>query len=374
MYFGMSDEQQELASTVRSLLAKRADSPAVRSAMDSADGYDVGLWRTLCEQIGAAALAVPEEYGGAGFTLFETGVVLTELGYSLAPSPLLASVVAAEALRASGDDGLGKELLPRIAAGEVATLAWEGITRGPDVATGDGSSVLGHERRGVGGPAVTTSDGSALTGNVENVLFGDRAAIVLVVAETPEGLGLFHVDRSHVQVTWTPAMDPTTRLATLNFDGTLAQRIGGDATATLERVHRVGTVAGACLQLGVAQRGLDMTVAYTKERVQFGRPIGGFQALKHRMADMLVEVEMSRSAAWAATYAVANDAEDAGTLTAAAASYCTEALDHVAAETIQLHGGIAITWEHDAHLLFKRAHALRQLFGLPHEHRATIDL
>ena len=148
----------------------------------------------------------------------------------------------------------------------------------------------------------------------------------------------------------------------------------GDGAAARRRAELVGAVGATALQIGLAARALDMTVAYSKERVQFGRPIGSFQALKHRMADMLVLLEMSRSASWSASYAVSTGADNAAQLTHVAKSYCSEALATIAGETVQLHGGIAITWEHDAHLVFKRAHALGQLFGAPHEHRALLEL
>lgn len=356
MHFGLSDEQRELAATVRSLLARRADSAAVRTAARSEEGFDPALWETLCEQIGAAALAVPEEYGGAGFTTFETGVVLEELGRSLTPSPLLASVVAAEALLAAGDAEACARLLPRIAAGEVATLAWSG-TAGMPAAT----------------EPVRAEEG-ALTGAVDHVLFGAQATVLLVAAAGPGGPVLHEVNPTQVEVTRTPAMDTTQQLARLSFDAVRAEPIGGDGPAALARAHRAGAVGVASLQLGCLQRALDMTVEHTGEREQFGRPIGSFQALKHRMADMLVQVEMSRSATWAASYAVASGAADADELTTAAASYCGDALMHVAGEAVQMHGGIAITWEHDAQMVLKRAHALNQLFGLPHEHRARLPL
>ncbi|WP_109509205.1 acyl-CoA dehydrogenase family protein [Nocardioides speluncae] len=147
----------------------------------------------------------------------------------------------------------------------------------------------------------------------------------------------------------------------------------GDAAA-VAHAHAAGTIGVTALQVGLAERALEMTVGYTKDRVQFGRPLASFQALKHRMAQMLVDVETSRSISWAAAYAVATGAPDADDLTAAASSYCSEALQRIAAETVQLHGGIAITWEHDAQLVFKRAHALGQLFGRPHERRAQLAL
>jgi alkylation response protein AidB-like acyl-CoA dehydrogenase len=325
MEFAFSEEQQELAATVRSLLDKRAD-PRVAV-------YDKALWETLCEQIGVAALGIPEEYDGAGFSLFEGLVVLEEVGRSLAPSPLLSSLVTSEALMAGADEEARHRLLPRIAMGEIAAFA-----QGADA----------------------------------SVLDGDLATVLVVATED----GLFEVDPATAERTWTPSMDQTLRLASVTVDLASATRIG-DATAAaaaLERARLVGAVGVAALQTGLAARALETTVAYTKERVQFGRPIGSFQALKHRMADMLVEVEMSRSASWAASYAVSTRADNAAELAHVAASYCGDALALVAAETVQLHGGIAITWEHDAQLVFKRAHALGQLFGTAAEHRALMAL
>jgi len=344
-------EHTELASSVRNLLDKRSDGQAVRRAIEQPDGFDTDLWATLCEQIGVAALAIPEEHGGAGFTLAETHVVLEELGRTLTPSPLLASVVTSTALLDAGHH----EPLERIAEGVVATLAWSGITGTPDARVG-----------------VTWKDG-VLRGSVSPVLHGDTAEILLVAA-AHDGVGLFSVDPTASGLTRTrvAGMDQTLGFAELDFDGVHAEPIVLDSTSVLTATHRVGTLATAALQVGCAQRGLDMTVEYTKQREQFGRPIGSFQALKHRMADMLVRVQMSRAGAWAAVQSHVNGAPDADRLAAAAASYCAEAAMAVAAETIQLHGGIAITWEHDAHLVLKRAQALNQLFGLPHQQRATL--
>jgi alkylation response protein AidB-like acyl-CoA dehydrogenase len=321
MEFALSEEQQELAATVRSLLDKRAD-PRV-------DDYDETLWKTLCEQIGVAALGIPEEYDGAGFSLFESLIVLEEVGRSLAPSPLLSSLVTAEALLAGADEDAKRRLLPRIAAGEPAAFV-----------TGPGP-----------------------------VLDGDRARVL--IASTDDGL--VEVDPDSTTRTWAESMDQTLRFAHVDLSGASMTPIG-DAAAARARADLVGAVGVTSLQAGLAARALDMTVSYSKERVQFGRPIGSFQALKHRMADMLVLLEMSRSASWAASYAVSRSTDNAAELTHIAKSYCSEALMQIAAETIQLHGGIAITWEHDAHLVFKRAHALGQLYGAPHKHRALIAL
>ncbi|QIK76694.1 acyl-CoA dehydrogenase family protein [Nocardioides piscis] len=308
-----TEEQAELAGIVRSLLDKRADSGAVRASMASAAGFDESLWQTLCEQIGVAALAVPEEQGGAGFTLAETAVVLEELGRSLAPTPLLPTALAAAALVADGDPA---GLLARIAAGEIATIA-----------------------------------------TPEHVLFGAQAAIVLAYVDGR----LVQLDESPIGI---PAMDPTTQLAT----------IGADVDPLPDHVRDVALVLTAAMQVGGMQRALDDTVAYSRERVQFGRPIGSFQALKHRMADMLTRLELSRSAMLHALEGLVEGAADAPDRAAVAAACCSDAFADLAGEMIQLHGGIAITWEHDAHLVFKRAHALGALWGRPHEHRARLAL
>jgi alkylation response protein AidB-like acyl-CoA dehydrogenase len=236
-------------------------------------------------------------------------------------------MVAAEALLAGGEDDAKHRLLPRIAAGEVATLSLDG----------------------------------------EPALFADRATVLLAVV----GDDLLELDPASSGARWLPSMDQTIRLGSVDASG--GTRIGDGAEARA-RAELVGTVGVAALQAGLAGRALEMTVDYSLTRVQFGRPIGSFQALKHRMADMLVLVEMCRSASWAASYALATRADNSEQLAHVAKSYCSDALGHIAAETVQLHGGIAITWEHDTQLVFKRAHALAQLFGQAHQHRALVEL
>jgi alkylation response protein AidB-like acyl-CoA dehydrogenase len=363
MPFVLSEEQNELSATVRNLLARRSDSGAVRGAVESAPGYDEGLWRTLCEQVGAAGLAIPEEYGGAGFTLFETHVVLEQLGAALTPSPLLGSgVLAAQAVLQSGNEAACERLLPGIAEGTlVAAVAWAGE---------DGRWHI--DRCDV---HATGGDGWTLSGSATLVLDGATADVLLVVAMVgPSQIGLFEVDPAddRVRRTPTPAMDTTLRLARVEFDGVPGTPLALHAAGLLGTVHDIAAVAVTALQVGAAQRGLDMTVAYSKERVQFGRPIGSFQALKHRMADMLVEVETARSVSWAAAWSAARLEPELRERAALAKAWCSESLNKVAAETVQLHGGIAITWEHDAQMVFKRAHATSQLFGQPHEHRQRL--
>ena len=360
MRFALSEEQSELAAAVRGLVARRAGSVDLRAAIESTAGYDTELWEALCQQIGVASLAIPEEYDGAGFSLFETHVVLEELGASLTPSPLLGSgVLAAQALVLSGDNPTARELLPRIAGGGVVALAW--------------ADAAGRHR--TDGSDVVASD-SALTGTATLVLDGSEATDLLVIATADGAPALFAVapDAAGLTREATPALDQTLRFARLDLADTPATLVAADFGDALVRLRAIAAIAITALQVGGAQACLDRTVAYLKERDQFERPLGSFQALKHRAADMLVRVETARSMSWAAGFA-SGEGVDTGELVRQAAlakSWCTEAFEAVAGEMIQLHGGIAITWEHDAHLYFKRAHALGELFGSPHEHRAAL--
>ncbi|MER5308534.1 acyl-CoA dehydrogenase family protein [Streptomyces sp. NPDC002773] len=376
-----SEEQHELSSIVRNLLARRSDSVAVRAAAESELGYDPELWRTVCEQVGVAALAVPEEYGGAGFTLVETHVVLEELGAALTPSPLLGSgVLATQALLLSGDEAACHRLLPGLAEGtRTAAVCWAGEDGRwhTDRAAVRADAVDSHADAGTDAvdAAGGTEAGWALSGTATLVLDGVGADTLLVVAALGAGrVGLFEVDPGDAGVhrTATPAMDTTLRFARVEFAGARAVPVTLDAGALLPVLHDIAAVAVTALQVGAARRGLDMTVEYAGQREQFGRPIGSFQALKHRMADMLVAVETARSASWAAAQSAAHRTPRLPHDAALAKAWCSEALHHIASETVQLHGGIAITWEHDAQMVFKRAHATSQLFGQPHEHRRRL--
>jgi alkylation response protein AidB-like acyl-CoA dehydrogenase len=348
----LTEEQASLRDAVRGLLGKRSDSAAVRRAIETARGYDEALWSVLCEQIGVGALSIPERFGGVGAGSIETNLVLEEFGRTLTPSPLLGSgVLAAQTLLALGDGGASARLLPGIAAGtSIGALCW-----------------AGRDGRWSPDAAVVDADGHTLTGQANYVLDGDYADVLLVVARAGAEIAVFAVDPEQpgVQRRHTPAMDPTRRLAAITFDAAIGHRIGtGDAAAALAKVRDIACVALSAEQVGGAARILELTIEYSKMRVQFGRPIGSFQALKHRMADLHVLVEAARSASYAAS---------AGALEAAVAkAYCSEAFFTVAAEAIQLHGGIAITWEHDAHLYFKRAQGSAQLFGQPGEHVARM--
>ena len=326
---GLSEEQVVLRDAVRALLAKRSDSAAVRQAVTLPRGYDESLWQLLCELVDGAGDA-------------ELHLVMEDLGRTLTPSPLLGSILSARLLRALGEAAapLGRE---------VVATCWAGA---------DGQWTPAS--------AAVSFDGSSLTGRSHYVLDGDCADRLLVVAACSDDIGVFGVDPSQpgVSRTATPTMDPTRRLAAVTFDRAHGTRIGGDAQRALDEALRGVCVALSAEQVGAAERILELTVEYTKMRRQFGRPIGSFQALKHRMADLHVLVESARSASYAAADGVLE--------AAVAKAYCSEAFATVAAEAIQLHGGIAITWEHDAHLYFKRAHGSSHLFGSPREHIAHL--
>ncbi|MPY96444.1 MAG: acyl-CoA dehydrogenase [Actinophytocola sp.] len=353
-----SEERAELARTVHSVLSRESSSERVRAAIDAPRGYDEKLWSVLCEQVGVAALAIPERYGGFGAGIRELQAVAEELGRGVAPSPLLGTTLATQMLLASGDDDACARLLPDLAAGShTAALGWV--------------DVAGHwDPEQTAYTARRQGDGYVVDGTAHYVLDGDVADVLLIVADCEGELGLFEVDPAAARRAHTASMDATRRFATVAADTTPARRIGGDVRQALAVVRDVACAVLAAEQVGAASEALALTVAYSKERVQFGRPIGSFQALKHRMADMYVLVEAARSACYAAGEAIDAGSDEAPDAALTAKVYCSEAFETVAAEMIQLHGGIAITWEHDAHLYFKRAHSSSQLFGMPHEHLA----
>ncbi|WP_375385245.1 acyl-CoA dehydrogenase family protein [uncultured Microbacterium sp.] len=361
----LTEEQSELASFVRTLLGQRSDSAANRAAMASEPGYDRDLWRVLCEEIGAASLAIPEEFGGSGFSVFETHLVLEELGAALTPSPYLGSVaIAAQAVLLAGDEDAAARLLPGIADGSrIATLAWA-----------DAAGRWAPDRVSVRASAGSAGEGTwRLDGDSILALDGMAADTIVAIALTPDGPRLFEVvDADAVERIFTPALDPALRFATLRFSATPARPIGGADPEVLDRVRDAALIAISAVQVGVAGRALRNTIDYSTQRVQFGRKIGSFQALKHRMADMHVQVETARTVSRAAAALAADGASDLVEPAALAKAWCSDAVEHVAAETIQLHGGIAITWEHDAHLIFKRAHATSQLLGTAAEQRTRI--
>jgi alkylation response protein AidB-like acyl-CoA dehydrogenase len=319
----------------------------------------------MAEQLGLQGLAIPEEYGGSGFSYVELVVVLEEMGRSLLCAPYFATVaLAANALLTSGDDSAKKELLPGLASGEtIGTLA---ITEDSGRWDLDGIQLK----------ATKGGDGYTLDGHKMFVIDGNTANLIIVAARTDAGISLFAVDGAAAGLTRTSlqTMDQTRKQARLEFAGTPARLIGaeGGAEAGLSKTLDLAAVALAAEQVGGAQMCLDMAVEYAKVRVQFGRPIGSFQAIKHKCADMLLEVESAKSAAYYAGWAAAEDNDELPVVASLAKAYCSDAYFHAAAENIQIHGGIGFTWEHDAHLYFKRAKSSELLLGDPTYHRELL--
>jgi len=374
MNLGVSAEQRELRDSVRRFLAERAPLPRVRELMDSPDAMDAGVWRQAADQLGLQGIAIAEEYGGAGFSFAEQAIVLEELGGALYTGPYLASaVLAANALLASEDEGARRDLLPGIASGQViATLAF----------TEDDGSWSGDSVRLA---AAKNGHGWRLDGHKSFVLDGHGADLILVVAATdadssgPAALSLFAVDATAagsegLSRRVLPTLDQTRRLARCEFSDVPARLIGspGAGRAVLEHTLDVAAIALAAEQLGGAQRALDMAVGYAKVRQQFGRAIGSFQAIKHRCADLLLEVESLRSAVGYAAAAVAEGSGEVPVLASLVKAYASEVYSRVAAENIQIHGGIGFTWEHDAHLYLKRAKASELFLGDGSYHRERL--
>ncbi len=368
----LTDAQEELRDLVRGFLAEKAPSEAVRRWMDSDDGYDPDLWHQMARQLGLHGLVLPEQYGGAGYGLPELAVVLEEMGRRLLPAPFFATIaLAAQTLLASGDDQACRRYLPGIAEGELtATVA---------VCDVNGSWELSD----ITATAQRDGDGDwRLSGTKMFVIDGETADVILVVARTGDGLGLFAVDGNSAGFTATrlDALDPTRRLARVDLQDCQAERVGpaGDAAPFLRKALDMATVALAAEQVGGAQACLDDAVAYAKVRVQFNRPIGSFQAIKHKCADMLLEIESAKAAvlyAASLTTEAADDApaeEEFAICAALVSAYCSTAYTHAAKENIQIHGGIGFTWEHDAHLYLKRAKTSELLFGAPAAQRARI--
>jgi alkylation response protein AidB-like acyl-CoA dehydrogenase len=365
MNFAFSEEQEELRKTVRSFLDAKSPETEVRRLMETTEGYDPAVWNQMGAEMGLQGLIVPEEFGGSGYGYVELGVVLEEMGRSLLCAPFFSTVaLAANALMHSGDEAAKKAHLPGIASGEtIATVAftepsgkWDeaGITM---TASGSGTSWT-------------------LDGTKSFVLDGHTASLIIVAARTGKGVTLFAVDGGAAGLTRTAlsTMDQTRKQAKLEFAGVQATLVGteGEGWSTLSTMLDLAAVALAAEQVGGAQKVLDMAVEYAKVRVQFGRPIGSFQAIKHKCADMLLEVESAKSAAYYGMWCASEMNDELPSVASLAKAYCSEAYFHATAENIQIHGGIGFTWEHPAHLYFKRAKSSELLFGDPSYHRELL--
>ena len=365
MNFAFSEEQEELRKVVRDFLNAKSDEPTVRELMDTEVGYDAAVWTQMAEQMGLQGLVVPEEYGGSGYSFVELIVVLEEMGRRLLCAPYFSTVVlAGQTLIHSGDDAAKQAHLPGIASGEtIATLAYTEPN-----GKWDDSAVT----------ATATKDGDAWKINGEKlyVLDGHTADLIITAARTDAGISLFAVagDAPGLTRTALSTMDQTRKQARLQYADVPATLIGTDGGGwdVLSKVLDLAAVALAAEQVGGSQEVLESAVQYAKDRVQFGRPIGSFQAIKHKCADMLLEVESAKSAAYYAGWCASELNDELPSVASLAKAYCSEAYFHAAAENIQIHGGIGFTWEHPAHLYFKRAKSSELLFGDPTYHRELL--
>jgi alkylation response protein AidB-like acyl-CoA dehydrogenase len=343
----LTDDEQALDESVRKFVADRSPLTSLRQLMASGQPYDPDVWKQMTAQLGLAGLTVAEEYGGAGAGVSALSVALTELGAGLVASPLLGTVLAAEVLQRLDDDAAKQELLPGIAAGEViATLT---------LTSGFGSHVT----------ASGAGDAVALTGTVSPVLSGAEADVLLV----PAGDVVYLVDGAAAGLTRTrlTAVDHSRSLARITLAGTPARALAGDGGAALAAAQDLGNLALAAESAGAMRACIEMTSNYAKIRVAFGQPIGAFQAVKHKLADM--------QKAWELGYAALRDAARAGdeepgrfgVAASVARVLLAESYAEAAVDTVHLHGGIGFTWEHDAHLYYKNGLSNKVLLGAPGE-------
>jgi len=368
--FSYSDEQEEFRRVVRRFLEDRSPKTEVRRLMETADGFDPAVWKQLCGELGLTGVHIPEEFGGQGYSFEELCIALQEMGRSLLCAPYFSSIaLASNAILHAATDTQKRELLPAIASGEsIATLAL-------------GETGASWDASGVEVTATPADGGFELDGVKTYVLDGCIADLFVVVARTPEtrgeiGIGLFVVrsDAGGLTRRLLATVDQTRKQAELTFGGVRAERLGepGTGASALARTLDLAAIALANEMVGGAQRVLEMSVDYAKTRVQFGRPIGSFQAIKHKCADMLLDVELAKSAAAYSAAAASEDDEELPTLAPMAKALASDAYRRAAADCIQIHGGIGFTWEHDAHLYFKRAKGSEVLLGDPTYHREVL--
>jgi alkylation response protein AidB-like acyl-CoA dehydrogenase len=359
--FGFSEEQEMLRQSARGVFEKESPSTAVRALLEDERGYDATLWKKMAE-LGWIGLVVPEEYGGSDLSYVDLVLLMEEMGRVLLPSPFIPTVMVAEAVKRAGSENQKQTFLPKIAAGNlIATIAWlepEGSWDAPSIR-------LAARREDAG----FVLDGTKLFVNDAHI-----ADYILVAArsggEGEDGVTLFALDsrRSGITVAPLKTMDQTRKLSEMKFAGvraTIDEVVGtvGAGWPTLAAVLDRGKVMLAAEMMGGAQKVLDMTVEYAKLRVQFGRPIGSFQAVQHKCANMMIDVEGAKSAVYYAAWAVSNEVADAPLAAAVAKAAASDAFRRVSAEGIQLHGGIGFTWDHDLHLYFKRAKSSEFTFG-----------
>jgi alkylation response protein AidB-like acyl-CoA dehydrogenase len=364
--FAFTEEQDALRATVRRFCDERSPSTEVRRLMDTTEGFDSDVWKQLANELGVTGIHIPEEEGGQGFGFAELTVVLEEMGRSLLCAPFFSSIcLAANAIRNAGTADERKSLLPPIAAGDLrAALA---LTEPNGQWDADGVEL--------------EADGLMLSGTKTYVIDGHTADLIVVVARQAgtkgtEGLSFFTVPADAVGLTRTPldTLDMTRKQAELVFDRVTATPLGqpGSGWPALRKTLEQAAVCLAAECVGGSEKTMDMAVQYAKDRYQFGRPIGSFQSIKHKCADMLLRLESAKSAAYYAAWAAADDNEELTVASSLAKAYCTEAYFANSRENIQIHGGIGFTYEHDCHLYYRRAKTSELLLGDPTYHRELI--
>ena len=354
MQTAFTEDQETFRETVSRFLQAKSQPVAVRQLMETATGYDPAVWKQLCSEVGLAATHFPEEYGGFGFGPVELGIVAEEMGRYLYCGPFFASsVMAGCALMTAASETAKAAILPEIGAGTtIAALVLDDLNTAEKV----GRSVV--------------AEGGTLGGTAPLVVDAQNTDLLIVVAGEGDGLGLYSVpvDGAAVVVDAVQALDPTRRLASVTFSSTAAERIGDVSQAALSEIWNYVCVALAHEMIGGAQHLLETTVEYTKVRYQFGRPIGSFQGLKHRCADLLLEVECAKAAVHHAAFCLAAG-EGERYAASMAKAMAADAYMSAAREAIQMRGGIGFTWEEDTHLWFKRAKSSEVFMGTPAIHR-----
>lgn len=359
--YAPTEEMGLVRSTAREYLEDRYSTTRVRELMMSDTGFDRAAWTEFAE-MGWTGLAIPEEHGGAGYGFLELSIVLEEMGRQVTPGPFFASaVLATTAILDLGSPEQQAGILPGLASGQtIATLAMFESSRD----WGLTNIASRGSKRG---------DGWVVSGAKRHVLDGHLADKILVVAKVNDGLGVFVVDSqaTGVEISQVPVLDPTRRQSEVRFNDVNAEMLLGDRPGDVARVLALGSTALAAEQAGGAQRCLEMAVEYALARHQFGRPIGSYQAIKHRCAEMLMKVEHAKSTAYHGAR-VTDDPSELAIAAPLAASICSEAYLWAAAESIQIHGGIGFTWEHDAHLYLKRAKSSSLLLGDTGYHRRRL--
>ncbi len=352
MEFALTDEQRALQDAVRSYLRDRFGPAQVRAVYDDpgGDGAPADLWKAIGEQ-GWLAVLVPEEYDGIGLGLLDASVIAREFGAMTTPGPWLSTILAAEAIRLAGSGDQQKSWLPRLAAGEVkAAVALLKPGSSPTPAN-----------------APATADGNKLSGQLTLVEYAEVADVLVVAAQD----GLYLVEPSSYSTTRCEALDRTTRLSTVDLSGTGEKLENSSPEVVQELLDRAAVLVANDL-VGIARKALTETVEYDKTRVQFGKPVGSFQAIKHNLADLHVAVTMAEHAATYAAYAVDTDRDDKVLAVSIAKSKAADTARQATSDMIQYHGGIGFTWEHDAHFYFKRGKRLEYAYGDAAQHRERI--